>query len=144
MVHIQDAAYKSSTARFSSRPGGYKGFIDRKSIVINHHILDLIGSLSANWNRQTLSKLGSIFIFAVLSSALALIRSEKNTCSRESSWNEDAKKGEQFCCSSNISIDHLNFVYFATRWQAYRQAKQQHQACLCLSESKPFNGYSLN
>ena len=29
-LHIQDAGYKSSTARFSSRPGGYKGSINRK------------------------------------------------------------------------------------------------------------------
>ena len=29
-LHIQDAAYKLSTARFSSRPVGYKGSIDRK------------------------------------------------------------------------------------------------------------------
>ena len=31
-LHIQDAGYKSSTARFSSRPGGYKETIDRKNI----------------------------------------------------------------------------------------------------------------
>ena len=33
-LHTQDAAYKTSTARFSSRPGGYKGSIDRKSIFL--------------------------------------------------------------------------------------------------------------
>ena len=30
LLHIQDAGYKFDTAPFSSRPGGYKGVIDRK------------------------------------------------------------------------------------------------------------------
>ena len=31
LLRIQDAVYKSTTARFSSRVGGYKGSIDRKN-----------------------------------------------------------------------------------------------------------------
>ena len=33
LLHIQDAGYKFATAPFSSRPGGYKGAIDRKKMV---------------------------------------------------------------------------------------------------------------
>ena len=34
VILIQDAGYKSSTARFSSRPGEYKGSIDRKEVIV--------------------------------------------------------------------------------------------------------------
>ena len=39
-LHIQDAGYKSSTtARFSSRPGGYKGSIDRKKLFFKRQVV---------------------------------------------------------------------------------------------------------
>ena len=39
---------------------------------------------------------------------------------------------------------HPKLTFITTRWCRYRQTEQQLPACLCLSDSKPSNGQSLN